>query len=92
VTAAPATIRTRSRLRGAAGWAVSLSIAFGLIVLGELSVTMQAIQSTIAARESAWLAGAIAVASLGFVLLMGGAIHLAIRGRGEDSATLAEVK
>ncbi len=88
----PASPGQPSLLRRAAGWAVSLTVAFGLIVLGELSASMQALQDAIAARESEWLAGAIALASLGFVLLAGGAIHLAIRGRGEDSVSLAELK
>jgi hypothetical protein len=81
-----------SLIRRAGAWAVSLTVAFGLIVLGELSVSMRALHDAIAARESVWLAGAITLASLGFTLLMAGAIHLAVRGRGEDSASLAEVK
>jgi hypothetical protein len=82
-------------LRRLGGWVVSLAVVFGLLILGELSPPMQALDRTIAARETRWLVGAIGLASLGFVLLMGGAIHLALRGtprRGGGSASLAEMK
>lgn len=86
-------------LRGAIRRALLLAGVLGLVVLGELSPAMRALERVIAAHETPLLAATIGLAALGFVLLMGGALHMVLTAgppmtprEAEDQASFREVK
>jgi hypothetical protein len=53
---------------------------FAVLVIGEASPPLHALERTLAPHRSALLAGVIGLSALGFACLMGGAIHMALRG------------
>lgn len=76
--APPAPAAPRGSWRDRLGTVGMLLFVLGVIVLGELSPLMQALDAAVARQEAAWLAGTIALAAVGFLFLMGGAIDMVL--------------
>jgi hypothetical protein len=71
---------TPGGVRQALGWGASVAVALLAITLGELSPAMKALEDVMARHQPPLLAVAIGMAALGFVLFMGGLIHLMLTG------------
>jgi hypothetical protein len=67
-------------LRRAAGWVGTLAVVLAVLALGEASPPLHALERALASHRGALLAVVIGLSAAGLACLMGGAIHMALRG------------